>query len=53
MKVVASATEGLPFGGWSLSEKGGEAMDGFITYPEFVQICMLVVMLITLYQRRD
>ncbi len=39
--------KGLPFGGWSLSEKGGEAMS-YITFQDLIQIAILVISIINL-----
>ena len=38
---------GLSLGGWSLSEKGGDAMN-YVTYPDLIQIGILVVAIIAL-----
>ncbi len=35
----------------SLSEKGGDAMN-YVTYSDFIQIGILIVALISLYQNR-
>lgn len=42
---------GLPYGGWSLSYKGGDAMN-YVTYSDLIQIGILIVAVIALFIRR-
>ena len=52
MENMVKSRRGLSLGGWSLSAKGGDAMN-YVTYPDLIQVGIFIVALIALCKTGD